>query len=313
MIALLKLIRWQSIGFAIFVLYAMRYWVVRPILEINGFSLQMSNLAFVCLVISVCALIAGAYVINDYFDVKADRMSGLRNITIGGQISRRRAIVFHSLLNILALVLALGLSIKVGVWKISILFLLVSGLLWFYSGCYKRYFIIGNLLAALLTALIPLSVLLFEIPLLNKQYIDIMISNGFNFLYLFKWIGGFSCFIFLNMLIYEMNKDMYTRAGDEENGVCTFPVKLGNQMTVSIISLLVFIVLAFLIIVYLFVFRGISGILWYMVFVLGLPYVIYLILLSGGETLRFYQLNLIRLIVLMGVGFSYLFSTYFLC
>ncbi len=84
MFEILKLIRFRTIAFAAFTMYAVRYFVLKPILDINGFSLQMTNWAFSLLVISVCCLIAGAYVINDYFDTKADRISGVKNVLWGG-------------------------------------------------------------------------------------------------------------------------------------------------------------------------------------------------------------------------------------
>ena len=114
MFEILKLIRFRTIAFAAFTMYAVRYFVLKPILDINGFSLQMTNWAFSLLVISVCCLIAGAYVINDYFDTKADRISGVKNVVVGRSISRREAIFLHTLLNIVAIGIAFYLSIAAG-------------------------------------------------------------------------------------------------------------------------------------------------------------------------------------------------------
>lgn len=100
MFEILRLIRFRTIAFAAFTMYAVRYFVLKPILDINGFSLQMTNWAFCLLVISVCSLIAGAYVINDYFDTKADRISGVKNVVVGRSVSRREAIFLHTLLNV---------------------------------------------------------------------------------------------------------------------------------------------------------------------------------------------------------------------
>lgn len=114
-----------------------------------------------------------------------------------------------------------------GVWKIGILFLLVSGILWFYSSTYKKYFLTGNLLVGILASLIPISAIVYEIPLLNMAYAELLIETGTNFLYMFDWVFGFAWFIFLNTLMYEINKDIYTVEGDRENGNHTIPVKLG--------------------------------------------------------------------------------------
>lgn len=47
---ILRLIRIRTIAFAALTMYAMRYWVILPILELNGFTLQMTDWAFSLLV-----------------------------------------------------------------------------------------------------------------------------------------------------------------------------------------------------------------------------------------------------------------------
>ena len=134
---ILRLIRIRTIAFAALTMYAMRYLVVRPMLDINGFSLQMTEWAFTLLVVAVCCLISGAYVINDYFDTKSDQISGVKEVVVGKSISRRVAISLHTVLNVIAIVIAFYLGFALRVWKIGILFLLVSGILWLYSSCYS--------------------------------------------------------------------------------------------------------------------------------------------------------------------------------
>ena len=83
MVELLRLIRVRTLVFAVLTMYAMRLLVIRPVLELNGCKLQMDDFAFALLVVAICCLISAAYVINDYFDIKSDRISGVRNIVIG--------------------------------------------------------------------------------------------------------------------------------------------------------------------------------------------------------------------------------------
>ncbi len=92
MYEILRLIRIRTIAFAALTMYAMRYLVIRPMLDINGLALQMTGWAFFLLVVAVCCLISGAYVINDYFDTKSDRISGIKKVVVGKSISRRVAI-----------------------------------------------------------------------------------------------------------------------------------------------------------------------------------------------------------------------------
>ena len=196
MLEIFRLIRIHTIIFAALTMYAMRYFVVLPMLQLNGFTLQMTDWAFALLVIALCCLISGAYVINDYFDTKTDRISGVKHVLVGKIISRRMAIIMHTLFNVFAVGIAFYLGFAVGVWKIGILFLLVSGILWFYSTVYKKYFIVGNVMVGLLAALIPVCAIVYEIPLLNMAYADILIETDTNFVYMFYWIFGFSWFIF---------------------------------------------------------------------------------------------------------------------
>ena len=83
MYEILRLIRIRTIAFAALTMYAMRYLVIRPMLDINGLALQMTGWAFFLLVVAVCCLISGAYVINDYFDTKSDRISGIKKVVVG--------------------------------------------------------------------------------------------------------------------------------------------------------------------------------------------------------------------------------------
>lgn len=312
MLEVLRLIRFRTIAFAAFTMYAMRYFVIQSMLDINGFTLQMTNWAFSLLVVSVCCLIAGAYVINDYFDTKTDRISGVREVVVGRSISRRAAITLHSVLNILSVGIAFYLGYAAGIWKIGILFTLVSGILWFYSSLYKKYFITGNFMVAFLAALIPVSVLVYEIPLLNMAYADILIETGTNFILMFNWIGGFSWFLFLNILMYEINKDIYSVDGDRENGIQTFPVRLGIKTAKNIILALAAIAILSLVCLYIAVFYSSWPILIYFVVALSLPYAIYMVSVASGKGKRLFQLTMIRMITVLCICFCFLLKHFFL-
>lgn len=302
MLEILRLIRIRTIAFAAFTMYAMRYLVILPILEVNGFTLQMAGWAFTLLVFAVCCLISGGYIINDYFDTKTDRISGVRDVVVGRSVSRRVAITLHSVLNILAIGIAFYLGFAVGVWKIGILFLLVSGILWFYSSTYKKYFIVGNFLVGLLAALIPLCAVIYEIPLLNMAYAKILLETDTNFLYMLNWVLGFSAFIFLNTSIYEINKDIYTLEGDRENGNRTLPVCLGIKATKRVLSVLAGIGMLAAILLYYVEFSSSLALLVYLVVAVLIPYIVYILLLQGKNQNRRLQLNTIRLIMVLCVG-----------
>lgn len=307
----LRLIRIRTIAFAALTMYTMRYMVILPMLELNGFTLQMVDWAFTLLVVAVCCLVSGAYVINDYFDTKCDRISGFRTVVVGKSISRRMAITLHSLLNVIAVSIAFYLGFAVGVWKIGILFLLVSGILWFYSSTYKKHFIVGNVVVGLLAAFIPVSAIIYEIPLLHMVYASILIETDTNFLYMFNWIFAFSWFIFLNTLMYEINKDIFSIEGDLENGNQTIPVRLGIPAARRIIVALAVVAMISAGVFYYWEFTASLAILVYIVVAILLPYAFYIAAVKGRVDHRCLQLRLIRVIMILCLGVSFFFKHFF--
>jgi 4-hydroxybenzoate polyprenyltransferase len=121
----------------------------------------------------------------------------------------------------------------------SFIFFLTAGLLWFYSTNYKRQFLVGNITVAFLTAMVPLIVVLFEIPMLNKEYGTIMLQYNSSFNYIFIWVAGFSIFAFLTTLIREIIKDTEDFEGDAAYGMKTLPIVAGIPLTKAILAVLI--------------------------------------------------------------------------
>lgn len=224
----------------------MRYFVIRPFLSLNNFELQFDGFHFFLLVLSTVFIAAAGYVINDYFDTKTDRLNKPNKVVIDKEISRRLAIKAHTILNFLGVGIGVYLSFYIGIPAISIVFLLIAGLLWFYSTNYKKEFLIGNFIVSLLTGVVPVMVVLFEIPLLNQEYGDIMIKAGANFNYIFYWISAFGFFAFLTNFIREIIKDAEDFEGDSAYGMRTLPILLGINTTKIIIGVLLLLFLAIL-------------------------------------------------------------------
>jgi 4-hydroxybenzoate polyprenyltransferase len=110
--------------------------------------------------------------------------------------------------------------------------------LWTYSTTLKRQLIIGNLMIAVLAALVPLTVGLYEIPLMQQafseeQYLtlpggeQIMLVPAFTDLW--YWILGYSAFAFMSTLVRELQKDMADVRGDLAGGCRTVPIAWGMR------------------------------------------------------------------------------------
>jgi 4-hydroxybenzoate polyprenyltransferase len=250
--AFFRLVRFPNLLIIMATQCLMRYGLLAPLLrhmpgEWNGqpvvvpdLHLALSGFQFMLLVFSTVMLTAAGYVINDYFDTRTDRINRPERMVIDREISRRKALVIHVLLNVLGVSAGVYLSYSIGFPFLAVIFVLIAGLLWFYSTTYKRQFLIGNLLVAFLTALVPFTVTLFEIPLLNKEFSAQMIVYHATWRPLVVWSTGISAFAFLLTLIREIIKDMEDYEGDLSYGRRSIPVVAGLDATrYTVIALIV--------------------------------------------------------------------------
>ncbi|MCF8336267.1 MAG: geranylgeranylglycerol-phosphate geranylgeranyltransferase [Bacteroidales bacterium] len=301
----MKLIRWPNLIIVVLTQYLMRWGILEPILEVNRLDLQLDSFHFFLLVLSTVCITAGGYVINDYFDTHTDLLNKPREVLVGTKVHRRFAIIFHVVLNIIGVGLGFYLSWHVGIPYLGLIFPLVSGVLWFYSTTYKRQFLVGNLVVAVLTALVPLMVVVFEIPMLNEEYKDLLLQHNTNFMYLFHWVMGFAFFAFIMNLMLELIKDIEDYEGDRMYGRKSLPVVLGVKTSKNIVNLLVLITLAGLNYVYFRYLEDIVTLIYFSLF-LYLPF-IFLIVKNIKATDRLYFAfigNVLKVIMLFGVLYA---------
>lgn len=242
----LKLVRYRNLLIIAGTMVLMRYFVIKPILEVNGLSLQLSTLFFILLVLATVLIAAGGYVINDYFDTRVDRINHPNRVLVGRTITRSQAIGFHMIFSLLGIILGSYVSVRIGHPAFSLLFILASGVLWFYSSIYKRQLLIGNIVVALLTAIVPLIPLIFELPLLSKYWI-VITRYSLDVGLISYWVGGYAVFAFLYTLIREIIKDIEDFEGDASLGRNTVPVHFGIQTAKIIVASLIAVTLLVLI------------------------------------------------------------------
>ncbi len=314
MIPFLKLVRIQNLLIVAATQYLMRFAIIRPILKISDFSLQLSEFNFFILVFSTVCLTAAGYVINDYFDTKTDLLNRPKEVVVGHSISRRVAMALHIVLNMIGVVGGIYISYRVGHIKFGFIFILVSGLLWFYSTNFKRQFLIGNLIVSILTGLVPLMVIVYEMPLLNHAYADILISNQTNLYPIFYWILGFSFFAFITTLIREIIKDTEDFEGDSAYGRNTLPIVLGLLYTKIIVVLLSLITISAIAIIY---FRFLEGSLLTLVYLaLGqlvpFSFLIFKIITARSKVDYHFASGLLKIVMLTGILYSVVAAYIFL-
>lgn len=310
--AILRLIRFQNLLIIAATQYIMRYCIIYPFLKINNFEIQLSGFHFFLLVLATVLIAAGGYVINDYFDTGTDRLNRPGKVVIDKSIQRRMAMLIHFLLNFTGIVIGIYLSFYIKVPELSVIFMLAAGLLWFYSTNYKRQFLVGNIVVSIMTGIVPLMVILYEMPLLNAKYGLIMLSYQANFNYIFFWIAAFSFFAFLTTLLREIIKDAEDFEGDSAFGMNTLPIIIGQKSTKIVISSLIVSCLFLLTLVFIrfLLYRGISldyltaG---YFLLFLVLPFLflLYKIIIAQDKKDFYIASQITKFIMLTGILYSF--------
>ena len=313
----LRLIRIQNLIIVAFTQYMIRYFVILPLLKDSGFESQFSEINFLLLVLSTVLLTAAGYVINDYFDTKTDMINRPKKVVIGVHFHRRFAIILHVVLNTIGIILGFYVSYKIQMPRLVFIFIFITALLWFYSSYYKRKFLVGNLIVAVLTALVPLMPVLYEIPPLNRFYVETLIIMKTNFMFIFVWVAGFSIFAFLTTFTREIIKDVEDFEGDNEFGRKTLPVVLGIKKTkIIIISLISSTIILLTIVYFRFLFyikystndfNGIDliSLIYIFIFII-LPYLILIYkIFKSKNTIQWHTNSLIaKIIMLLGILYT---------
>ena len=313
--AFLNLIRWKNLLMIILTMVLMRYAVLAPLINKIGvilikgngaeipMSLQFQWYDFVILVAATVFITAGGYVINDYFDIKTDLINKGK-VIVGTKIPRRKAMMWHNIFNVAGVTAGFYISYKSGYFWLGTLFLLVSGLLYFYSASYKRQFLIGNIIVALLTAMVPMLVVFYEWPAIYKYYsVNAVTLPPVNFI--IYWVGGFALFAFLTNLIREIIKDIEDFEGDIAYGRNTVPVIVGvlSSKIVCIILIIITIILLYLC-WHFFINDTITLIYLSAAIVLPLSFVIYKLLISSERKQLHSASSIMKIVMLMGVLYS---------
>lgn len=250
----LRIFRLPNLLMVAAAMYLMRWSIIKPLLGIYGIELQISELAFLGLVLSTVMITAAGYVINDYHDTRADQINKPEKLVVDLHVSRRSALLIHWLLNFTGVSAGIIFSLLYRVPWMIIVFIGAPFLLWHYSVRLKRMLLAGNLAVSLLTATVPLLVVLFEYPLLARNYRtdDLFFPQGLTAILI--WVGTFAFFAFMTNLIREIVKDAQDMEGDRELERKTLPLVIGLKKTRQVIiglSIFTLAVLGFFFLTYL--------------------------------------------------------------
>ena len=195
------------------------------------------SISFHLLVFSTIMIAAAGNIINDYFDVRADRINKPDRLIIGKYVKRRYAIVSHWGINLIAFCIAIYLSWVLETFWYLFIHLLAINILWYYSMYVKRKFLIGNILIAALTALVPILVGFYFHQLFITEPAAMEFSAYYPFEsypytdYTIRLSLGLAGFAFILNFAREIVKDMEDVEGDKKLRAKTLPIVLGYAKT----------------------------------------------------------------------------------
>ncbi len=235
--AFLNLIRYKNLVIVVLLQVLLRYGLILPVLQHFDIEPALLGREFLLLVISTVFLAASGYVINDYFDVRIDKVNRPRRVIVGTVITRRTALLFHVLFSLIGLFAGLYLSFIFRKESYALFFIAVPILLWYYSTIFKRQMLIGNILIALMTSLVPYLVVSVEFTALVHQY-GTSITRTEACSTAWFWSTGFAFFAFIINLAREIIKDMEDVKGDRLGGCNTLPIEMGVVNTKIVVNLL---------------------------------------------------------------------------
>lgn len=158
---------------------------------------------------------AAGNIINDYFDLAADRVNKPEKVWIDRDLPKQKVPYLYTALNAVALISALCIH-----WRAAAFVALIIAVLGLYGWQYKRWPLLGNLLiAGCSAAVLWLFTVVFPGQLLPGLY-------------------TYALFAFLTTHAREVIKDMEDMEGDRVIKARTLPILFGTRIPAMLVVLL---------------------------------------------------------------------------
>jgi 4-hydroxybenzoate polyprenyltransferase len=311
-IGFLKLIRWVNLLIIALSMYLFQFCIIRTFLDAANIEPSLNWFYFSLLVLSTVFIAAAGNIANAYFDYEQDAEFRPGKTIVGRYISLDTAFGLQMGLNIVGVLIAFFLAYHFEKIKLGYVFLSAAALLWLYSQVLKKYFLVGNLVVAGLSALVFVLPVLFESSLYNVFASDNLELAKNIILNQLKW---YCLFAFVVSLMREIVKDAEDKEADAAYDMKTLPVVLPTAAVNAIIALMM--IGTMVVIGYIEMYywqRGLKKHFWYTLFFLTFPLLTDLFLILTARKKTDYQNLSILLKLLMFFGIAsmpvfYLFIT----
>jgi|TARA_R110000751_G_scaffold14621_2_gene47167 4-hydroxybenzoate polyprenyltransferase len=228
------------------------------------------------LVLATAAVIAGGYIINNFYDSEKDLINRPNKTMLDKLVSQNTKLSFYFVLNFSAVVMASYVSFKPVLFFSFYIFSI-----WFYSHKLKKMPIVGNVVSSILT--------------LTPFFVIFVYYHNFK-----SVVFVHATFLFLIIAIRELTKDLENIKGDLTLNYRTIPIVYGERTSKKMISVLV---IATLFPVYFLIAKFDIGYMYLYFYVCEALLVVYLFLLWRSVTKTHYLWlhNILKIIIVAGV------------
>lgn len=234
---LTRLVRLPNLVAVVVFQVLLQYGLIVPKLRAVGAPEGLGTGLFVLLVVATVCIAGGGNAINDYFDVTADRVNRPGRVVVGGDVCRREALLVHVVLTLVGVFAGGYVSFVLRREAFLLMFVGVPMVLWFYSTHFKRQFLVGNVVVALLVALTGYIVVSADFTAIDR------VAGGPDtgrepLSGIWYMVCGYCMFAFLTNLGREIIKDMEDAEGDRAQGCHTLVIDLGERYSKVVVTLI---------------------------------------------------------------------------
>lgn len=202
--SLLSVVRGYNILILVIAQYLAAIFIFSPE---KSLGLVLWDIHLHYLVIATVCVVSAGYIINNFYDVKVDKINRPLKTGIDNYIGQNIKLNLYFILNFTGCLFGLFVS-----WKSALFFAVYIFGIWFYSHKLKRYPFTGLISATILTIL-PF----FVIFIYFKNFSKIIFVHAI--------------FLFLVIMVRELIKDLQNLKGAIVHNYKTFPVVYGERKT----------------------------------------------------------------------------------
>lgn len=300
----ISILRVQNLLIVLILMSILYYGLILPKFSYEGINSVFSQIQYPVFMLITLIITGSAYIVNDIFDIRSDKINKPEKAIIGNSISIKNAYRFYFILLFAGLVLSLWIAISITKFHYIFLYIFPVAFLYFYSRFFKKTFLAGNLLVSFFSMGVPAILLIFEFEgfelLKNK--------NQENYSLLISIFAAYMIFSFMVTLFREIIKDIEDIEGDKNLNANTLPIKMGVEATKNISGFLT-VLIVFLIFYWMKmpVNNSMMKIYTIIAVIFPLGYTVWL-LKNANKKSDFHKIStIVKIIMLTGIGILYFY------